>query len=582
MAKTFLKVRSGLSLPGISAIPSDPANGDLFYDTTLNRFRQYVNGGIANVGTGDGNGTVTSVSVVTANGLAGTVATATTTPALTLSTTITGILQGNGTAISAASTTGSGAVVLATSPTLVTPALGTPSAIVLTNGTGLPLTTGVTGTLPIANGGTNATSALSAFNNLSPLTTTGDLLTFSGGNNVRLAIGTTGFALVSNGTSPTWSQVSLTAGVTGVLPIANGGTNNSSAYTAGSVIFSSGTALTQDNANLFWDNTSKYLGVNSNTPATPIGVQGGIRLGDSGSMAGSANALTVRRAAGDSVVYITMIDEGSVTQTIKSGGAGLRQDLVFSNDAGGSYIFAPSGTNQLELNNAGSLRLNSYTTPGGLRNSSTGVVTTASAPTQQIFTTGSGTYTLPANARWIKVRMAGGGGAGGSSGTGATAGGAGSSSTFGSAFLTAFGGSGGSGPPGATGNTVIPGIATGGDINIAGGYGEGNPAGVGNGINGGYGGANPLGPGGPPGITLEAGITATGYGGGGGGASNNAATTGGGGGAGAGYLEKLITSPSATYAYTVGSGGTPSAAGTLGNQGGAGSGGIIIVEEHYL
>jgi hypothetical protein len=47
-------------------------------------------------------GTVQSVSVVSANGLAGTVATATTTPAITLSTTITGILKGNGTAISAA------------------------------------------------------------------------------------------------------------------------------------------------------------------------------------------------------------------------------------------------------------------------------------------------------------------------------------------------------------------------------------------------------------------------------------------------------------------------------------------------
>lgn len=51
---------------------------------------------------GGGSGTVTSVSVVTANGLAGTVATATTTPAITLTTTITGILKGNGTAISAA------------------------------------------------------------------------------------------------------------------------------------------------------------------------------------------------------------------------------------------------------------------------------------------------------------------------------------------------------------------------------------------------------------------------------------------------------------------------------------------------
>jgi len=48
-------------------------------------------------------GTVTNVSIVSANGLAGTVATPGTTPAITLSTSITGLLKGNGTAISAAS-----------------------------------------------------------------------------------------------------------------------------------------------------------------------------------------------------------------------------------------------------------------------------------------------------------------------------------------------------------------------------------------------------------------------------------------------------------------------------------------------
>lgn len=67
-----------------------------------------------------GTGTVTSVSVTSANGFAGTVATATTTPAITISTTINSpVLAGNGTAISAATTTGTGStVVLSVGPAI--------------------------------------------------------------------------------------------------------------------------------------------------------------------------------------------------------------------------------------------------------------------------------------------------------------------------------------------------------------------------------------------------------------------------------------------------------------------------------
>ena len=102
-------------------------------------------------------GTVTSASVASANGFAGTVATATTTPAITLTTTITGVLKGNGTAISAA-TAGTDYVAPGG-------ALGTPSSGTLTNCTFPTLnqnTTGtagnVTGTVAVANGGTGATT----------------------------------------------------------------------------------------------------------------------------------------------------------------------------------------------------------------------------------------------------------------------------------------------------------------------------------------------------------------------------------------------------------------------------------------
>ncbi len=143
-------------------------------------------------------------------------------PTLTLTNPLTVANGGTGTTTS----TGSGSVVLSNSPTLVTPALGTPSALVGTN---------ITGTAASLTAGTVTTNA-----NLTGVVT-------SVGNTTSFA-STTGSGAVVLATSPTLvtpvlgtptsvtltnaTGLPLTSGVTGILPIANGGTGQTTAATA--------------------------------------------------------------------------------------------------------------------------------------------------------------------------------------------------------------------------------------------------------------------------------------------------------------------------------------------------------------
>lgn len=201
-------------------------------------------------------------------------------------------------------------------------------------------------------------------------------------------------------------------------------------------------------------------------------------------------------------------------------------------------------------------------------------------PTRQTFTTGSGTYTTPSGALYIRIRMVGAGGGGGGVGTsGQSAGGDGGDTTF----STYIAGGGGKGGPGGAASAGAGGTASGSpDIGLTGGVGGlgENATATTPGGSGGVGAFGGAGQGGGPGGTAgSAGKTNTGGGGGGGGGSGTVAP-GSGGGAGA-YVEHLITGPSATYSYAVGAAGSAGGAGTSGFAGGAGGSGLIIVDEFY-
>ena len=125
--------------------------------------------------------------------------------------------------------TGSGNVVLSNSPSLTTPNLGTPSAVTLSNATGLPLSTGVSGTLPTANGGTNLSSFTTngaLYATSTSALTTGTLPVASGGTGVTTS---TGSGSVVLSTSPTLTTPNIGA-ATGTSLVASNGVVTTGAY----------------------------------------------------------------------------------------------------------------------------------------------------------------------------------------------------------------------------------------------------------------------------------------------------------------------------------------------------------------
>jgi hypothetical protein len=116
-----------------------------------------------------------------------------------------------------------------TSMSLVTPLLGTPTSGTLTNCTGLPLTTGITGALPIANGGTGASATVQALSGPGAVNITSLATAFTStaaGNALTLADG-------AQGQLKTIVYVAETAGAdTGILTPTNLGSATTITFNA--------------------------------------------------------------------------------------------------------------------------------------------------------------------------------------------------------------------------------------------------------------------------------------------------------------------------------------------------------------
>ena len=186
----------------------------------------------------------------------------------------------------------------------------------------------VTGVVAIANGGSGQTTASAAFNALSPITATGDLILGTGVNTAsRLAIGSNGYLLSSDGTTASWQPApaggvtTFDAGTTGLTPTT--ATAGAISLAGTLVVGNGGTGATTLTGYVKGAGTSA-LTASSTIPNTDITGLGTMSTQNANSVAvtgGAIDGTTIGATTASTGAFTTVSASGVITSTVTTGTA---------------------------------------------------------------------------------------------------------------------------------------------------------------------------------------------------------------------------------------------------------------------